>query len=235
MNAADLQKTLQRLAIREKAVILSRFFKTGKGQYGEGDQFFGITVPQIRSVARAHRNLPLAECMKLLESPWHEVRVLGVVILTLQYPKADEKKKMEIYKLYLSQIGKGINNWDIVDISAPYIVGVHLLQRSRVDLEKLVRSSNLWKRRVAVVATFTFIRNNEFTPTLKFTEQLLTDKHDLMHKACGWMLREVGKRDPEILRAFLGEHAANMPRTMLRYAIEKFSDDERRAWRLTSK
>lgn len=207
-----------------------RFFKTGKGEYGEGDRFLGVTVPDTRKVARVFRNLPLSEVQKLVQSPWHEVRLLGVIIWSLQFDRGDEKEKNVIVGAYLSST-TWINNWDIVDVSAPRILGVWLRTHDRKILKKLVRSEVLWERRIAIVSTLAFIVEGDASSTLELAPELFSDHEDLMHKATGWMLREVGKRCGEgVLRAFLCEHSLGMPRTMLRYAIERFSPVERARW-----
>lgn len=210
----------------EKAALLARFFKTGPGEYGHGDVFLGITVPAQRKVARKFRDLPAADLGKLLASPIHEHRVTALIIMVDQYERADDDEKQCIFDFYLSHT-KHINNWDLVDASAPCIVGGHLLGRPRKILDSLARSSSLWERRIAILATFAFIRHGESGDSLRIAELLLKDEHDLIHKAVGWMLREVGKRDPAALDRFLDRHATTMPRTMLRYAIERMSPDQR--------
>ena len=202
-----------------------RFFRTGPGEYGEGDEFLGLKVPQIRKLAREFRALPLKEVEGLLKSKWHEARLLALVILVDQFERADERMRDAIFRLYLRST-KFINNWDLVDASAPHIVGAHIKDRSL--LTKLARSKSLWERRIAIVATQHFIRNHDLKDTFRLAKNLLDDKHDLIHKATGWMLREAGKRDRDALVAFLEEHATRMPRTMLRYAIEKFPPALRR-------
>lgn len=228
MTAAGIVKQLKLLASPEKAKISSGFFKTGKGQYGEGDRFLGVTVPQQRSIAKKHRGLPFSEIEILLGSPYHEARLTGLLILTYRFERADEKTKKEIFNFYLAHIS-AVNNWDLVDVTAPNIVGGYLLGKksTRKILHRFARSENLWERRIAIVSTFAFIRNGDFADTLAIAETFLADRHDLIHKATGWMLREVGKRDETVLKNFLDTHAAIMPRTMLRYAIEWFSPMER--------
>ena len=214
-----------------RAKMSARFFKTGKGEYGEGDRFLGITMPALRAYEKARaqeRSIPLART--LLASPYHEKRMLGVIVLCELMKRADESLRKKIYRVYLQEIGRGINNWDLVDVSASRIVGALLTNASRQDLYTLAASSNLWKKRVAIIATAAFIQRNDFTDTLKLCKIFLSDPHDLMHKACGWMLREVGKRDLKTLRTFLKEHAGIMPRTMLRYAIERLTPSERAVW-----
>jgi 3-methyladenine DNA glycosylase AlkD len=220
-------KRLRDFADRDRAVFVQGYFKTGSGQYGEGDQFLGITVPDLRKVAREFRSLSLKDLRALLQSKWHDERGLALVILVDQYERGDEKLRSAIYKLYMASTDR-INNWDLVDASAPQIVGGHLEHRRRAPLYRLVKSKSVWERRIAILATYHFIRRGEFDDTLKLAEKLLGDKHDLIHKAAGWMLREVGKRDRPLLEKFLRKNAAKMPRTMLRYAIERFPPALRR-------
>ncbi len=211
-----------------KARILQRFFKTGPGEYGEGDKFLGATMPDLRRVAIASREANFETIQKLLKSEFHEVRMTGLLILVYKYKKADEKIKKRIYFFYLKNT-QAINNWDLVDVTCPGIVGSFLFehQEERKVLYRLVESKNLWERRIAMLATFTLIRGREFGEALRLAKVLLDDKHDLMHKAVGWMLREVGKRDKKLLKDFLLKNRARLPRTTLRYAIEKFSSAER--------
>lgn len=211
------------------ATFLQRFFKAGPGQYGEGDRFLGVRVPATRQVASQSDGLSLDEVQALLHSEWHEERLLALLILVRRFEHGDLARRQQIYRLYLRQT-QFINNWDLVDLSAPNIVGAWLLDRPRSALDPLARSPNLWERRIAVLATLAFIRRREFADTLRLCERLLDDMHDLMHKACGWMLREVGKRDTRVLEGFLERHATRMPRTMLRYAIEKLLEPQRKAW-----
>ena len=222
---ADLQK----LANPKDAVFLQRFFKTAPGQYGAGDQFLGIRVPTLRTLARAHAGLSLRDAIDLLRSPLHEARLLALIILVNAYKKADDKERDAIYKSYLANT-RFINNWDLVDASAAEIVGRHLAEGSRAELTRLARSSSLWERRIAIIATFHFIRQNDYADTLRIARLLLKDEHDLIHKAVGWMLREVGKRDHAVEESFLARHYKQMPRTMLRYAIERFPEAERQAY-----
>lgn len=205
-----------------RADALLRFFKTGPGQYGEGDKFLGLTLPQIRQLLRDYRDLPLPEIEKLLESTWHEARSLALALLAERYPKAPRAEQNAIYRLYLRRTDR-VNNWDLVDVSAPAVVGGHLLERKRATLRRLARSRSVWERRIAMVATWTFIRRDQFDDTLELARLLSDDRHDLIHKATGWMLREVGKRDERVLRRFLDEHGARLPRTALRYSIERLS------------
>ncbi|MFA5432377.1 MAG: DNA alkylation repair protein [Candidatus Paceibacterota bacterium] len=213
----------------EQAKVLSRFFKTGKGQYGEGDVFWGIKVPVLREIARKFKEASLVDIQELLNSKVHEHRMTGMFILVEKYKKAESKK--EIYEFYLKNT-KNINNWDLVDLTAPNIVGAFLLEnkKERKILYSLVKSKNLWERRIAVLSTFTLLRNKEYEDILKIAELLLKDEQDLIHKAVGWMLRELGKRDKEIEIRFLEKHYKIMPRTMLRYAIEKFDLKEKKKY-----
>lgn len=209
--------------------ILQRFFKTGPGEYGEGDIFAGIKVPPCRELARKYKDLSFGDLQKLIRSPIHEERTIALMILTMQFKKADEALQTKIYKFYFKNL-KGINNWDLVDGSAPYIVGPYLFERDRKILFKLARSKKLWEKRIAMLSTYYFIRQKDYADALKIAEILLHDKHDLMHKAVGWMLREIGNRDPATEKKFLNKHAATMPRTTLRYAIEKFPEAERQKY-----
>ena len=217
------------MANPERARISQRFFKTGPGEYGEGDQFIGLTVPQIRRLAHQYRQLSPTATQRLLQSPLHEERLLALVILVDAFAAADSLGQAQIYKIY-RQSTRFINNWDLVDTSAPQIVGAFLWKRSRAPLRQLARSQNLWERRIAIIATFYLIRQDEFEPTLRIARQLLSDQEDLIHKAVGWMLREVGKRDPAAEEKFLREHYRQMPRTMLRYAIERFPERHRQRY-----
>ncbi len=223
-----LREKVHALANKERAAGSMRFFKTGPGEYGEGDKFLGLTVPQIRSLVRMGDALNEAGLLSLLHSEWHEERLLAMFIFTRWFTnaKGDEREQKRAVDLYLANT-KWVNNWDLVDSSAPYILGPWLFRRGRGILAKLAASSCLWEQRIAVLATFAFIREGEFSDTLRLCKSLLTHPHDLMHKACGWMLREAGKRDVATLRAFLDENAPQMPRTMLRYAIEKLPEKER--------
>lgn len=224
-----LQKELKSLANPIQAANLQRFFKTGKGQYGEGDVFLGIYVPIQRQAAKKYADLSLAELGKLIKSKIHEERLVSLFILIMKYKKADEAGKKKIFDFYLKH-AKHINNWDLVDLSAPNIVGDYLLEKDRSVLYELAKSDNLWRRRVAILATFTFIRHGDFKDALKISKILLNDKHDLIHKAVGWMLREIGKRDLSVLENFLASRYQKMPRTMLRYAIERMDEIKRKQY-----
>jgi len=205
------------------------FFKTGPGQYGEGDRFIGITVPVLRQLAREYESLSLGGVASLLKSSWHEERLLALLILVRQYARGDAAGRSDIYKCYIDNRSR-INNWDLVDCSAPQIVGAHLQQGGRGFLRELARSRSLWDRRIAILATFHYIKANEFADALAIAEMLLADREDLIHKAVGWMLREIGKRDRRMLERFLRQHASRMPRTALRYSIERFPEDLRRRY-----
>jgi len=229
-NLVFLQKELQSLKNEKQAEVLQRFFKTGKGQYGEGDVFLGIKVPVQRKVAQKYSVLSLIEIQKLLNSKIHEFRLTALFILITKYNRGEEKEKKNIFELYLKNT-KNINNWDLVDLSAPNIVGKHLLQKNRTILYELARSKNLWKERIAILATFEFIKNGESKDTLAIARILLGSDRDLIHKAVGWMLREIGKRIGEAEEEkFLKIHYRKMPRTMLRYAIERFEEGKRKKY-----
>lgn len=220
----ELRKELKKYATPEKAKASAWFFKTGPGQYGEGDVFIGVTVPEQRKVGKLFRNIALPDAEELLSSSIHEERLVALFILVDQFKKADSKTQAEIYNFYLKNTKK-INNWDLVDSSAGYIVGEYLIERSRDVLYELALSENLWEKRIAIISTFAFIRRGQFKDTFKIAEILLSDKHDLIHKAVGWMMREVGNNGgQEELEKFLKKHYKKMPRTMLRYAIEKFPE-----------
>jgi 3-methyladenine DNA glycosylase AlkD len=236
MKAADVREELKNMADPDKAAILQRFFKTGQGQYGEGDIFIGVMVPQSRQIAKKFSQLPLAEIRTLLHSQFHEERLVGLLILVQRYSSSassNMEEREEIVKFYLDNI-KQVNNWDLVDLSAPNLLGAHLInnrdQRRRL-LYRLAGSQNVWERRIAIVSTHYFIRRDDFSDTLKIAEMLLQDKHDLIHKAAGWMLREVGKRDAAVEEAFLEKHFNIMPRTMLRYAIERLPERKRNRYK----
>ena len=223
----QFKKELKKISDPEQAKILQRFFKTSKGEYGEGDIFLGVKVPDQRKIVGKFNELFLDDVRKLLNSNIHEHRMSALFILINKYKKADESGKKKIFDFYLRNT-KNINNWDLVDISAPKIVGDYLSGKPKNVIYKLSESNNLWEKRIAIVSTWAFIRNNEFSDTLKISKIFLADKHDLIHKAAGWMLREVGKRDQEIEEEFLKKYYLRMPRTMLRYAIEKFDEEKRR-------
>jgi 3-methyladenine DNA glycosylase AlkD len=228
-DAIGVERELYKSKDSVKSQVLARFFKTGKGEYGEGDIFLGVVVPKQRMIAKDFANIPLSEIKKLLKNRIHECRLTALFILVNRYRKSDNSGKRKIALFYLANT-KFINNWDLVDLSAPNIIGSYLSDKDNSDLYKLAVSKNLWERRIAILSTLTFIRANKFDDTLALAELLLTDKHDLIHKAVGWMLREVGKRDQSQLEGFLKLHYQDMPRTMLRYAIEKFSPRKRQVY-----
>jgi len=232
---SKLKSDINKLKNSQKARDYAWFFKTGAGEYGEGDKFLGLTMPQMRSIVKKYLDLKLEDIQKLLDSKIHEYRMIGVLILVKQYenakklrdPSAAARLRDDIFFFYLKN-SKRINNWDLVDLSAPNIVGNYLLDKKRDILYKYAQSKNLWKRRIAVISTAAFINQNDFKDILKLSKMLLNDKHDLIHKATGWMLREVGKRDVKVLEKFLDKHTLQMPRTMLRYSIEKFDEKKRK-------
>jgi 3-methyladenine DNA glycosylase AlkD len=222
---SQLKQELNSLSNPEKAKVLQRFFKTGPGQYGEGDIFLGITVPEVRKTAKSYIKIELKELKQLLSSKIHEERLAALEILVFKYESSENKQ--HFFEFFMKNI-EFVNNWDLVDLTAPKIVGNFLLNRKRNLLFTLATSENLWERRIAIVATYEFIKNDEFQDTLKISEILLKDKHDLIHKAVGWMLRELGKKNQDSLEDFLKKHKKEMPRTMLRYAIEKFEEEKRK-------
>ena len=224
------RKEFDALGNEEFALRVASFFKTGPGEYGEGDKFLGIRMPVIRQHAKKYQELDRKSLESLIESAWHEERMLGLIILLNQYEKTkknDERGATALYKFYVRK-KKFINNWDLVDVTCPRVVGAELLDKDRSILYKWVGSRDLWTRRLSIVSTMTFIRKGDFKDALKISELLLEDQHDLMHKACGWMLREVGKKDKQVLDKFLRRYQKKMPRTMLRYAIEKHPESQRK-------
>jgi 3-methyladenine DNA glycosylase AlkD len=227
-TAAAVKREVAALADPERARFLARFFRTGSGEYAEGDRLLGLTVPDQRIVARAFRDLPLAEAAKLLASPFHEHRLIALIILVEQHRRADTDRKSELSRFYLDHIDS-VNNWDLVDASAAALLGEHLNASGRL-LEPLLKSPVLWHRRIAIVGTFAELRAGRTALTFLTAERLLADKHDLIHKAVGWLLREAGKRSPEELLAFLRKHYARLPRTTLRYAIERLDILDRKIW-----
>lgn len=237
-TAASVKKDLAAFARPNRVSDSLRFFKTGPGEYGAGDLFIGVTVPDSRIVAKDHKDLPLAEIQKLLNSKIHEERFVGLAILVNQFKKAqqpktlDEAEQKRLFDFYMKNLyAQRVNNWDLIDATAPYL-GYYLLGRRGTTklLDDLAKSKSLWERRAAVIFTFAFIREYELEATLRLCKKLLNDPHDLMHKACGWMLRELGKKEISQLRGFLEENVNQMPRTMLRYSIEKMSERERQMW-----
>jgi 3-methyladenine DNA glycosylase AlkD len=229
LTARAIQRKLRAQASSGNVAILQRFFKTGPGQYGDGDRFIGVKVPTIRAVCRECRGLSLKEVRTLLHSPIHEERLLALLILVDAFKVADEAERRRIYDFYLEHI-TFINNWDLVDLSAAQVVGRWLYGRSKRPLIRFARSRSLWERRIAIIATFDYIRRGEFDETFRIADLLLHDEHDLIHKAVGWLLREVGKRDSVAERRFLATRYKSMPRTMLRCAIERFPEAERRKY-----
>jgi 3-methyladenine DNA glycosylase AlkD len=222
-----IQSHLKSLADPKRAENYQRFFKTKKGEYGEGDVFLGIVVPELRKAAKEYKNLPLKDTIELLKSKFHEHRITALFILIHQYNESDDKTKKAIYDLYLKNT-KHVNNWDLVDTSAEHIIGAYLADKDRTLLYKLAKSKDLWERRIAILSCFHYIKKNDFKDALKLSEILVNDKHDLMHKAVGWMLREIGKRDQEKEEKFLKKYYKTMPRTMLRYSIERFPESKRK-------
>lgn len=230
MSLAAARRDLRSYADAEKATFFPRFFKTGKGEYGEGDRFIGVTVPHIRFVAKVHPELSLRDLSTLLKSPIHEDRLLALIILTRQFAKGDEACRREIYRFYLDHTDR-INNWDLVDLSAHKIVGAYLDGKNDKALDTLAKSKNLWERRIAIISTFHFLYKGDCSKTFRIADFLLSDTHDLIHKAVGWMLREAGKRCSHTeLERYLDRHAPRMPRTMLRYAIERLPAGKKRKY-----
>lgn len=229
MKAGEIQRRLRTRADASRVPVLRSFFKTGQGEYGDGDEFIGVTVPALREICRECRGASLAEIRVLLGSSIHEDRLLALLLLVEAFVRGDSTERQRLYDFYLAHTAR-INNWDLVDSSAPAIVGGWLYDRGRAPLRALAKSPSLWERRIAIVATAYFIRRGEFDDTLAIARLLLRDSHDLIHKAVGWMLREVGKKDGAAERRFLDAHAPDMPRTMLRYAIERFPPAERKAY-----
>jgi 3-methyladenine DNA glycosylase AlkD len=230
MTATEVAAALRALATPEKAKASAWFFKTGPGQYGEGDQFIGVTVPEQRQVAKRFQGLPLTEVEKLIQSPIHEERLTGLIILVGQFAKGDDALREQIYNFYLAHTAN-VNNWDLVDSSAEQIVGGYLNDKDRYILERLARSDSLWERRIAIIATFHYIKQGQSEWTFRIADLLMNDKHDLIHKAVGWMLREVGKKcGHDVLEAYLKDRYLRMPRTMLRYSIEHFDPAKRQRY-----
>lgn len=223
-----IETELRQLATDEKRIVLQRFFKTAPGQYGEGDRFLGVTVPLTRIVAKKHLAMPLNEIIELLQSEWHEVRLCALLMMCKRFKKGDSDTREAIFNYYIENTER-INNWDLVDLSAPTIVGGYLMDKPRDLLYRMAESELLWDNRIAIVATLAFIKHKDSDDTYRLALKMMNHKHDLMHKAIGWMLRESGKRDDDRrLFNFVDEYRKRMPRTMLRYAIEKFTDEERK-------
>lgn len=228
MKSSTVKKSIAKLADPKRAEKSKYFFKTGPGQYGEGDIFIGLTVPQMRGIAKEYGELPLPEVSKLLKSKIHEERLVALLMLVQKFEKGGEKEQKDVYTFYLKHT-KHINNWDLVDLSCHKIVGSYLLDKDRQPLYKLARSKNMWEQRIAIVSTWMIMRSNDLDDTFGLAEILIDHEHDLMHKAVGWMLREAGKRDEARLVKFLEKHYDQLPRTLLRYAIEKFPEKRRKA------
>jgi len=228
-RAAEAVGRLKALGSPARAALAQRYFKTGPGEYGEGDRFLGLRAKDMHALAREFEALPLGEVTKLLMSPWHEARSLALLVLVRQYARAGDDEREAIFRLYLRHTAR-INNWDLVDCSAAQIVGAHLEDGDRRQLLRLAASRLVWERRIAMIATLHYIRQDEFDDTFAVAALLVDDDHDLIHKAAGWMLREVGKRDRKAEEVFLRRHAARMPRTMLRYAIERFPEPLRQRY-----
>ena len=229
MSLTEIRKAISKQKNPAQAIILQRFFKTGKGEYGEGDIFYGIKVPEQRTIAKQFKDLGLDDLKTLILSKVHEERLIAAFILVDQFKSGDEKKKKIVFDFYLKN-RKGINNWDLVDLSAPKIVGAYLIDKEKKLLYKFANSEDLWEKRISIISTQAFIREHFFEDTLNISKILLHDKQDLIHKAVGWMLREIGNRDLETEEEFLKKHYKTMPRTMLRYAIEKFPEQKRIAY-----
>ncbi len=229
LTAKQFKTNLAIYASSENAKNLQRFFKTGKGEYGEGDEFIGVKVPDTRRLCKEFKDLPITETKKLIYSPIHEHRMAGLIILSNRYQKSSPKDQQTIYGLYIKALNEEkINNWDLIDVTCGYIVGQYYLNRERSDLINLANSDNLWKKRVAMISTLAFIMEGDASTTITIAKILLNDRHDLIHKAVGWMLREAGKRvDEKILTSFLDQYAGTMPRTMLRYACEKLTREQK--------
>lgn len=225
----QIESRLRKLADPADAGQLQRFFKTGRGEYGEGDRFLGIRVPAVRKCIRGYRDVTLSETLLLLRSKWHEARLLALLMLVDRYRRGSTAEQRAICRAYLANTAY-INNWDLVDLSAHHIVGAYLFERSRKPLYRLARSKDLWERRISIIATFHFIDRDDYADSLGIAEVLLHDDHDLIHKAVGWMLREIGNRDLRTEERFLARHYKTMPRTMLRYAIERFPERKRQAY-----
>jgi 3-methyladenine DNA glycosylase AlkD len=226
LSVSQIKKRLRQLANPERAIVSLRYFKTGPGQYGAGDKFLGNTVPDLRKISKEFSELPANDVLELLHSEIHEERVLALLILNLQFQRGTEVERKTIHRLFLNNL-EWVNNWDLVDCSAPLLIGEYLLQSESKLLDRLAASTNLWERRMAIVSTLAFIKRNRSDATIRIARVLINDKEDLIHKATGWMLREMGKRNLDVLKQFLDANALKMPRTMLRYAIEKFPEPER--------
>ncbi|MFA4855485.1 MAG: DNA alkylation repair protein [archaeon] len=226
---ASLKQEIAALANARCAAAMQRYFKTGKGEYGEGDKFLGLTIGQQREIAKSHKGIALQQLAPLMQSGIHEERLVALLILVEKFSKAGEEEKRKIFDFYFENMA-GVNNWDLVDLTAPKIVGAFLLDKDRKMLYRLAKSQIIWEKRIAIMATLAFIKEKDFKDTFAIAELFLNDKHDLIHKAVGWMIRETGNRDLAAEEAFLKKHYGKMPRTMLRYAIEKFPEEKRLAY-----
>jgi 3-methyladenine DNA glycosylase AlkD len=222
----ELERDLKKYGNQKKGELLQRFFKTGRGEYGEGDRFLGLTQGQNRDLAKKYQDLSLSKVQELLKSGIHEKRMIALLILIHKFRKANEKQRDKIFSFYVKN-SRRVNNWDLVDLSAPYIPGMYLVDKDRKILYKFAKSDNLWEKRISIISCFAFIRDNDFKDALKISDILINDEHDLIHKAVGWMLREIGKKDMKTEEDFLRKKYKKMPRTMLRYAIEKFPEELR--------
>ena len=229
MKAQEIRKELRKLGSKERAKVSQSFFKTGPGEYGEGDVFLGVSAPEMRRLAKEFQDLSVGEGRALLKSGIHEERAVALLILVRQFQRGDRKEQERVYKLYMDHL-RFVNNWDLVDGTAEHVIGAFLKGKSKKPLYRLARSKDLWERRISILATFHYIKGKEFSETLKIAEMLLLDEEDLIHKAVGWMLREVGKRDLAAEERFLKKHYRKMPRTMLRYAIERFPEPKRQRY-----
>ncbi|MBT3225202.1 MAG: DNA alkylation repair protein [Calditrichaeota bacterium] len=229
VTAKDISRNLVELGNSTVAEHSQRFFKTGKGEYGEGDKFLGIRVPIIRKQVKKYKDISLEIISNLLKSSYHEVRLFAVLMLVRKFSNGDDREKSKIYSLYMNST-KYVNNWDLVDSSASYIVGAYLADKDKQPIYDMAKSESLWERRISIMSTFHFIRNNDFSDALKISEILIDDREDLIHKAVGWMLREIGNRSLAIEEEYLKEHYKKMPRTMLRYSIEKLPKEKRKAY-----
>ncbi len=225
----QVERAMRALKDDRKNKVMQKFFKTSKGSYGEGDVFLGLTVPQTRTIAKKYWDMSFTDIKKLLHSKYHDERLCALLMLIERFEKGSKGVRKTVYDFYITQ-AQYVNNWDLVDLSADKIVGVYLLDRKKAILSTFAKSDNLWERRISIVATHAFIRENQFQDTLRIAKILLHDEHDLIHKAVGWMLREVGKRDVKVMEKFLVQSYATMPRTMLRYAIEKLPEKRRKAY-----
>lgn len=234
MTVLIIKKELKKEADSKKAAVLQKFFKTNLGEYGEGDIFLGVAVPKIREIAKKHKTVKLTEVVELLRSKIHEERMTALFIMADKFQLGNEKEKESIFKTYFKNT-KYINNWDLVDLSVDKIIGSYLFNRPKNILYKLAKSKNIWERRMAIIATFNFIKKNKISETLKIAQILLEDKHDLIHKAVGWMLREVGKKDIKAEEDFINKHYKRMSRITIRYAIEKFSEKKRKHYLMLGK